>query len=839
MAKKKFKLLAVGDSPKRRELAELIRDQFTIVEADTGAQAAELLCQENHIDAIVVVLAPGQALQDFQQLHDDPEYHRIPVLFVVQQASSQKMEESFSFGAFDVMPLPMGDPFVQARFAHLRYALESKKNSELLQKLVRRAMKQEDPEQSFHCFLRYVGLMTGAERAFIFEGHSRAPYAWFRKDNLTTRLRSVAPQDFKAMEKTMEALFAQYGSLAIEDTSQVAQGRRETQQLFRKLGIRNLVAFPVEFRNRRLCVISLENVPENRIREMRRLLEQAITPLIMLFANRNTVFHLRANSAVDQMTGTLNRNAFDRVSTSLEPEKSLGVMFADVDNLKRVNDEQGHDWGDRLICDAAEALLRFRHGGNVFRIGGDEFVILWQGLTEKNFQDIGRRLERQLAERKLQLSLGFTWAPDLAQGFEAILRQADQKMYANKQQRKAQAESPDTLVKPFEQALQKGEFTFGIQPVVNPQNRKVIGGEALARWVRGGVVLEPVQFLEDMAKTSFIFQLDQYIWEQVCRYQRQLLNQGIRPLALSVNIHARDFSQGDVPGTIQKLLQKYGLTRREIFFEIREAEYRSDPLVRSGADALYDAGLVVFLDEFGLEYDSLQTLGSLKIRGVKFSYHLRLDIGEDYKQQIISSMLNLAERYRLLAVVTGIETSEQDEFLVKKGCNCAQGFYWYHPMSPQSFQALLGKADMVQNMERLLMEHNVGSLTVYSLLNENILSETKLNNLIGPMAIVSVKNDDSVVRVRQVNQAYYNLLGQDAMSPENSQLPDIPLDRRGETLVSAFRKADKRLSKGHVISFYYRVPRTQERKHLAAKIIPIVKNQEYRYYLVLLHKYRR
>lgn len=325
----------------------------------------------------------------------------------------------------------------------------------------------------------------------------------------------------------------------------------------------------------------------------------------------------------------------------------------------------------------------------------------------------------------------------------------------------------------------------------------------------------------------------------MCRYQRQLLNQGIRPLALSVNIHARDFSQGDVPGTIQKLLQKYGLTRREIFFEIREAEYRSDPLVRSGADALYDAGLVVFLDEFGLEYDSLQTLGSLKIRGVKFSYHLRLDIGEDYKQQIISSMLNLAERYRLLAVVTGIETSEQDEFLVKKGCNCAQGFYWYHPMSPQSFQALLGKADMVQNMERLLMEHNVGSLTVYSLLNENILSETKLNNLIGPMAIVSVKNDDSVVRVRQVNQAYYNLLGQDAMSPENSQLPDIPLDRRGETLVSAFRKADKRLSKGHVISFYYRVPRTQERKHLAAKIIPIVKNQEYRYYLVLLHKYRR
>ena len=304
-------------------------------------------------------------------------------------------------------------------------------------------------------------------------------------------------------------------------------------------------------------------------------------------------------------------------------------------------------------------------------------------------------------------------------------------------------------------------------------------------------MLEPVQFLEDMAKTSFIFQLDQYIWEQVCEYPA-VLNQGIRPLALSVNIHARDFSQGDVPRTIQKLLQKYGLTPQKMFLKSGKRNTGRILWCRPGQSPMTQGWL--FWTGFRLEYDSLQTLGSLKIRGVKFSYHLRLDIGEDYKQQIISSMLNLAERYRLLAVVTGIETSEQDEFLVKKGCNCAQGFYWYHPMSPQSFQALLGKADMVQNMERLLMEHNVGSLTVYSLLNENILSETKLNNLIGPMAIVSVKNDDSVVRVRQVNQAYYNLLGQDAMSPENSQLPDIPLDRRGETLVSAFRKADKNCS---------------------------------------------
>ena len=133
------------------------------------------------------------------------------------------------------------------------------------------------------------------------------------------------------------------------------------------------------------------------------------------------------------MTGTLNRNAFDRVGLEMNPRESIGVLFADIDNLKKVNDESGHAWGDRLICDVAEALLRFRHGGNVFRIGGDEFVILWQGLTERQFQQMGRRLRSQLAERNLELSLGFYWAPDVRQGFDAVMDKADQEMYSEKQ----------------------------------------------------------------------------------------------------------------------------------------------------------------------------------------------------------------------------------------------------------------------------------------------------------------------------------------------------------------------------------------------------------------------
>ncbi|WP_289001883.1 diguanylate cyclase [uncultured Megasphaera sp.] len=429
---RQFTLLIVGAAAQRKQLAELLQGHFVLIERDDGLSGAAALVKAARVDAVVIILAKGQELADFQQLHDDPEFHRLPVVFLAEQVSVQKMEESFSVGVFDIIPLQAGPLFLQARFARLRYVLQSNKNTALLQSLIRRAMKQEDPDQVFLHFLRYLGLMTEAERAYIFEGNIQNPYTWSKDRNYSPGRRKLERTDYVTMRKILNRLFARYGSLAIENVEQCLCADDEKKQ-FRRLGIRNIVAVPVEFHNRRLCVISLENVPARKLREVRHLLEQMVTPLIMMFANRNTVFHLRANSAIDQMTGTLNRNAFDRVGLELNPRESIGVLFADIDNLKKVNDESGHAWGDRLICDVAEALLRFRHGGNVFHIGGDEFVILWQGLTERQFQQMGRRLRSQLAERNLELSLGFYWAPDVRQGFDAVMDKADQEMYSEKQ----------------------------------------------------------------------------------------------------------------------------------------------------------------------------------------------------------------------------------------------------------------------------------------------------------------------------------------------------------------------------------------------------------------------
>ena len=137
-----------------------------------------------------------------------------------------------------------------------------------------------------------------------------------------------------------------------------------------------------------------------------------------------------------------------------------------------------------------------------------------------------------------------------------------------------------------------------------------------------------------------------------------------------------------------------------------------------------------------------------------------------------------------------------------------------------------------------MLSLNVGTLTVYHLLAENIISEARLNDIIGPMAIISVKNDDSQIRMRQMNRAYYRLVGRSPQDPSLSVVDNILTDEPGQDLLTAFHRADGRPDSGHLISFRYTCPGELEPRHLVARILPIGKNDHFRYYLVFLHKFR-
>lgn len=839
MRGKKIQLVLVADARRRRWLKDILQTGFVFLEACDVNEAVGLIRQKRRVDAIIVAPSRGRGLTTLRRLHADPLCHHIPLALLLENASAEEQEEAFLQGAVDVISLPAADAIIRARFSRMDYELRKQNTLRLLQRIVRRSMKQEDPDQIFLHFLKYLGMLSQAEKVFIFEGDSHSPYYWSANGETGVGSRSVPQRDYAQLRETMDRLFEKYGSLSIRNVSQYEAEEPEAAAVLLAYGLHSLVALPVYFNRRRLCVVCLENVPSGCMKGTRMLTNHIKTPLIMMYTNRNSVYHLRANSSIDQMTGTLNRNAFDRYSQSIEPDESIGVLFADIDNLKRVNDDLGHSWGDRLICDTAEALLRYRYGGTVFRIGGDEFVLIWQGLEKEAFFALGQRIRQHLAERNLNNSIGMYWSPDVRAGFDAVLQAADQQMYDEKHQHRIIEDGMDKEPGRFSDALANGEFTFYLQPFVNPASGQILGAEVLARWIRQDVVLEPGQFMEEMESDTFIFQLDVYLWEAVCRFQRELLDQGVQPLPLAVNVNAQDFYLGNVPQIIRNLLKKYDVPDDLLLVEVKEKDYRRNSHIHSCVDALYDEGIFTVMDQFGMEYDSLQVLPTLKARGVKFCYHRRPDIAEEYKQKIIESLLNLAERQGILVNVAGMETAEQVQLINRRGCTCAQGYYWYRPMECAAFRELIQKPAAVQSRQDLYMfNKKVGTLTVYHLLAENIISEARLNDIIGPMAIVSVQHNDERIYVRQMNRAYYHLLGKNPQEKALNHVDNLQTDEPGQDLITAFHRADDCPDNGHLISFRYRCQGLEEPLHLVARILPIGKNKRYRYYLVFLHKYR-
>ena len=151
-----------------------------------------------------------------------------------------------------------------------------------------------------------------------------------------------------------------------------------------------------------------------------------------MLKNRDYIYQLRHHSFIDQMTWVFNRNSFNAYQQHMNCQVSMGVLFADINNLKKINDEQGHASGDQLICHTASVLFKYRHGGEVFRLGGDEFVVIWQHIEEPDFQQACRQIRKHLYLQELNISLGNHWVPEITQGIAAVLQIADQHMYEEK-----------------------------------------------------------------------------------------------------------------------------------------------------------------------------------------------------------------------------------------------------------------------------------------------------------------------------------------------------------------------------------------------------------------------
>lgn len=413
-------------------------------------------------------------------------------------------------------------------------------------------------------------------------------------------------------------------------------------------------------------------------------------------------------SQTDYLTGLPSRRALYEKYSRLEKDSTIHMMFVDIDNFKRVNDTYGHSEGDKLLCCVSNLLKTVMSGDEVFRIGGDEFIVVINGkITE---HALVTKVEKVLSSlhnvdfRKdilslISLSIGIVFEQNVTQRLDDILNKCDSAMYQAKIDGKnryvlyrtleKEMETNRTLELEMEDALKNGEFKAFLQPKVNMLNSKLVGAEALTRWIHPiDGMRSPAQFIPLFEKNGFITRLDLYIFEEVCRIKKSWKGTPLEHLRVSANMSRLHLYQRDFPELLASIARKYRIPTNELEIEITESIFFKDAkeLVQI-VETLEALGFSVSIDDFGSGYSALNMLKDIPVETIKIDRtFLQLSSNTHRGKKVIKNIIIMCRELKLDIVAEGVETKEQLEFLTGCGCEVAQGFYYAKPLPLAEFE---------------------------------------------------------------------------------------------------------------------------------------------------------
>jgi len=410
----------------------------------------------------------------------------------------------------------------------------------------------------------------------------------------------------------------------------------------------------------------------------------------------------------DGLTRLPNRALFnDRLRVALagaERQRDLiAVMYLDLDGFKEVNDTLGHAAGDGVLIEIGERIGRcIRASDTLARTGGDEFTILLARagstsdvtlIAERIVEAVAMPIQAGGQTVKVGTSIGISFYPNDGVDAETLQMKADLAMYKAKkagrgQYRVFEGESAArgkerfSLTAELEAAIAGDQFVVFYQPIVNASSGRVERAEALLRWRKPGHGLTlPETFLPHAEQCGLVRKIDAWVLERACSDARKWLGENCGP-SLCVNLSAVSLQQPNVVKTVAGVLERTGLAPRLLTLEVTESALLRDPhAARDTLEAIDALGVGLALDDFGTGHSSLSYLARFPLDCIKLDLALVDGIGKDAaSEQLIRTLLALAERLKLRIVAEGVEHEDQQQFLSALGCELMQGYRFVRPM---------------------------------------------------------------------------------------------------------------------------------------------------------------
>lgn len=423
----------------------------------------------------------------------------------------------------------------------------------------------------------------------------------------------------------------------------------------------------------------------------------------------------------DLLTGLPNRALFlDRLKRVLEHGKRnndyvFAVLFLDLDRFKNINDRFGHDVGDKLLIAIGERLRSAaRASDTVARLGGDEFVILLEdieglddatGVATRIMEKTREPFNIEGKEIFTSCSTGVILSEESYEKADQILRDADIAMYRAKAQGRGtyivfephlrtQLMNRIWMENDLRKALRLNEFCLFYQPILSLSSGKLVGFEALLRWIHPseGLIL-PGQFISLAEETRLIIPIGGWVLKEACRQLKEWEDQYLfePPLTMSVNLSSLQLTQHEFVNHVEQIVDESGLNPASLVLEITESMIMEENQIAAKTISdLRDLGVRVHLDDFGTGYSALSYLQRYPIDILKIDRSFIAKIngnGEDV--EIIKAILNLARDLNMGVIAEGIETESQFDLLKDLNCEYGQGFFFARPMDHEMVDSLL------------------------------------------------------------------------------------------------------------------------------------------------------
>ena len=403
----------------------------------------------------------------------------------------------------------------------------------------------------------------------------------------------------------------------------------------------------------------------------------------------------------DSLTGLYNRRSFNSLAeTYFKDYSSIGTLFIDVDDFKRINDEYGHDGGDAFLLNVGRTLKSKLGEGAIFaRFGGDEFVACIGDVSSEELQSIAQDILSSIAKgmshrgQKIEghVSIGLN-IDSCDVPLSDMLHAADTALYKAKDDGKNtitffsdelnnELKRQQKLEKLLNKAVDGTGLEVFFQPINQPETKKILGFEALLRLRDDdGVMISPEEFIPMAERLGLINDIGKWVLCEAVKTAKEWSSDTF----ISVNLSAIQFEPGDLSGFIEDLLLEHDFPAERLEVEVTESLLiRDDGSTQKQLAAIKSLGVSIAMDDFGTGYSSLGYLWKYRFDKLKIDRSFLLGYDQDPKklEKVIGSIIDLGHRIDMYVTIEGVESVEHVNILKGMGCDQLQGFYFGKPMN--------------------------------------------------------------------------------------------------------------------------------------------------------------